>query len=76
LNRPRSISRRCREMEAPEDLSGLAGNGLREIAVKELKARWPRMDAVFYLLMRSGCSGRKSLPLCCILWWYDIWMVV
>ncbi len=34
------------EMEAPEGLHGLAG----EIAVRGLKARGPRMDAVFYLL--------------------------
>jgi tetratricopeptide (TPR) repeat protein len=38
------------EMEAPVDLRGLARNGLREIAARELKAKGPRMDAVFYLL--------------------------
>jgi hypothetical protein len=41
---------RCRRMEAPEDLRGLARNGLPEIAAMELKAKGPRMDAVFYLL--------------------------
>jgi hypothetical protein len=37
-------------MEAPEDLRGLARNGLREIVVRRLKARGPRVDAVFYLI--------------------------
>lgn len=32
------------EMEAPEDLHGLAGNGLREMTACELKARGPRKD--------------------------------
>jgi hypothetical protein len=32
------------------ELRALARNGLREIAVRELKARGPRVDAVFYLL--------------------------
>ena len=36
------------EMEAPEELRGLARNGLSKIAARELKARGPRMDAVFY----------------------------
>ena len=31
-------------MEAPESLRGLAGNGLREIAVRGLKARRLRLD--------------------------------
>jgi hypothetical protein len=49
------------EMEAPEDLRGLARNGLREMAARELKARGPRLDAVFYLLdaLRLFCG--KSL---------------
>ena len=38
------------EMEAPEELRVLARDGLRKIAARELKARGPRMDAVFYLL--------------------------
>jgi len=38
------------DMPAPEQLRSLAKNGLREIASRELKARGPRMDAVFYLL--------------------------
>jgi hypothetical protein len=33
-------------MPAPEELRALARNGLREIVVRELKARGPRMDAV------------------------------
>jgi hypothetical protein len=32
------------EMEAHEDLRGLAGNGLREMAACELKARGPKKD--------------------------------
>jgi len=36
-------------VEAPEDLRGPARNGLPEIAVRGLKARGLRMDAVFYL---------------------------
>jgi len=36
-------------MEAPEELRGLARDGLSKIAARELKARGPRMDAVFYL---------------------------
>ncbi len=43
------------EMEAPEDLRGLARNGLQEIAVHGLKARGgARMDAVFY---PAGCAA-------------------
>jgi hypothetical protein len=38
------------EMEAPEDLRGLARNGLREMAALEFKAMGPRIDAIFYLL--------------------------
>ena len=37
-------------MEAAEELRGLARDGLRKIAARELKARGPRMDAVFYQL--------------------------
>ena len=49
------------EMEAPESLRGLARNGLREIAVRGLKARGPRMDAVFYLLDAMRLFRSKSL---------------
>ena len=49
------------EMEAPEDLRRLARNGLREIAARELKARGPRMDAVFYLLDALRLFRGKSL---------------
>ena len=49
------------KMEAPEDLRGLARNGLREIAVRGLKARGPRMDAVFYLLDALRLFRGKSL---------------
>jgi len=38
------------DMPGPEQLRALAKNGLREIAVRGLKSRGPRMDAVFYLL--------------------------
>ncbi|MBN1236654.1 MAG: hypothetical protein JW999_11515 [Methanotrichaceae archaeon] len=48
-------------MEAPEELRALARNGLREIAVRELKARGPRMDAVFYLLDAMRQFAGKSL---------------
>ena len=37
-------------MEASEELCVLARDGLRRIAARELKARGPRMDAVFYQL--------------------------
>ena len=37
-------------LEAPEEMRVLARNGLREIAVRGLKARGPKMDVVFYLL--------------------------
>jgi len=49
------------DMPAPEDLRALARNGLREIAVRELKARGPRMDAVFYLLDAMRLFSGKSL---------------
>ena len=45
------------EMEAPEDLRGLARNGLREIAVRGLKSRgreWMRSSTCW---MRCGCSA-------------------
>ncbi|MFZ3051010.1 MAG: hypothetical protein WA106_09445 [Methanothrix sp.] len=37
------------EMEAPEDLRGLARNGLREMSALEFKVMGPRIDAIFYL---------------------------
>lgn len=48
-------------MEAPEDLRGLARKGLSMIAARELKARGPRLDAVFYLLDALGLFRGKSL---------------
>ena len=48
-------------MQAPEELRALARNGLREIAVRELKARGPRMDAVFYLLDAMRLFAGKTL---------------
>jgi tetratricopeptide (TPR) repeat protein len=49
-------------MEAPEELRVLARDGLRRIAARELKARGPRMDAVFYLLDAMRLFRGKSLP--------------
>jgi len=49
------------DMPAPEELRSLARNGLREIAVRELKARGPRMDAVFYLLDAMRLFAGKTL---------------
>ncbi len=51
-------------MEAPEELHGLARDGLRKIAARELNARGPRMDAVFYLRdpLRDRHAG-KGQPL-------------
>jgi len=49
------------DMQAPEELRALARNGLREIAVRELKARGPRMDAVFYLLDAMRLFSGKTL---------------
>ena len=49
------------EMEAPEELRSLARDGLRKIAARELKARGPRMDAVFYLLDAMRLFRGKSL---------------
>ena len=49
------------EMEAPEELHGLARDGLRRIAAREFKARGPRMDAVFYLLDAMRLFRGKSL---------------
>jgi hypothetical protein len=37
-------------MEAPEEVRGLARDGLGEIVVRDLKSRGPRREAVFYLL--------------------------
>ena len=48
-------------MEAPEELHVLARNRPREIAVRGLKARGPRMDAVFYLLDAMRLFRGKSL---------------
>ena len=48
-------------MEAPEELRGLARDGLSKIAARELKARGPRMDAVFYLLDAVRLFRGKSL---------------
>ena len=49
------------EMEVPEELRSLAGNGLREIAAREIKACGPRMDAVFYLLDAMRLFAGKTL---------------
>ena len=49
------------EMEAPEKLRGLARKRLSKIAARELKARGPRMDAVFYLLDALRLFRGKSL---------------
>lgn len=49
------------EMEAPEELRSLARDVLRKIAARELKARGPRMDAVFYLLDAMRLFRGKSL---------------
>jgi len=49
------------EMEAPESLRVLAMSGLRKIASRELKAKGPRMDAVFYLLDALRLFRGKSL---------------
>ena len=49
------------EMPAPEELRGLARNGLREFAVHGLMARGPRMDAVFHLLDALRLFSGKSL---------------
>jgi hypothetical protein len=48
-------------MEAPEELCGLARNGLRKIAAREFKSRGPRMDAVFFLLDAVRLFRGKSL---------------
>ena len=49
------------KMEAPEELRVLARDGLRKIAGRELKARGPRMDAVFYMLDALRLFRGKSL---------------
>ena len=46
---------------APEDRRALVRNGLREITARELKARGPRMDAVFYLLDAMRLFRGRSL---------------
>lgn len=48
-------------IEAPEELRSLARNGMRKIAVRWLKARGPRMDAVSYLLDAMRLFRDKSL---------------
>jgi hypothetical protein len=48
-------------LEAPEELRVLARDELRRIAARELKARGPRMDAVFYLLDAMRLFRGKSL---------------
>ena len=48
-------------MEVPEELRVLARDGLRKITARELKARGPRMDAVFYLLDAMRLFRGKSL---------------
>jgi tetratricopeptide (TPR) repeat protein len=45
------------EMEAPEELCGLARNGLSKIAARELQARGPRMDDS---LLSAGCHAALS----------------
>jgi hypothetical protein len=46
------------EMEAPEDLRGLARNGLREIAARELRARGGRGSMLSSTCrMPCGCSA-------------------
>ncbi|MDD1761063.1 MAG: hypothetical protein LUQ59_02425 [Methanothrix sp.] len=53
------MSDRCHEFRygySYLDLHGLARNGLREIAVRGVKARGLRMDAVFYPAGRCCCS--------------------
>jgi len=47
-------------MEAPESSRSLARNGLREIAVRGLKSRGLRMDAVFHLLDAMRPFSSKS----------------
>ncbi|MBN1236657.1 MAG: tetratricopeptide repeat protein [Methanotrichaceae archaeon] len=49
------------DMPAAEELRALARNGLREIAVRGLKSRGLRMDAVFYLLDAMRLFAGKSL---------------
>jgi len=46
------------ELEAPEELQGLARRG---IVARDLKARGPRMDAVIYLLDAMRLFRGKSL---------------
>jgi hypothetical protein len=49
------------DMQAPEELRGLARDGLRRIAVRGLKSRGPRVDAVFCLLDALRLFRGKSL---------------
>ena len=60
-SKQRGTKQAVRGMEAPEELRGLARDGLRRIAVRGLKARGPRMDAVFYLLDAMRLFREKSL---------------
>ena len=50
------------DMPAPEELRALARNGLREIAVRELKARGPRMYLVFYFIQLFPPDHRWRQP--------------
>jgi len=50
------------EMEAPEELRGLARKELSKIAAREFKARGQRIDAVFYLLDAMRLFHNKLLP--------------
>jgi hypothetical protein len=45
------------EMGAPEDLRGLARDGLREMAAREIKAKGPRKDRG---LLLAGCRAAVS----------------
>ncbi len=56
-----SFNQMVLEIEAPESLRVLAKSGLREIASRELKAKGPRVDAVFYLLSALRLFRGKSL---------------
>lgn len=53
-------------MPPPEELRALTRNGLREIAVSELKARGPRMDAALhsssYQLIRFDLNAGQLFP--------------
>jgi hypothetical protein len=47
-------------MQTPEELRALAKNGPAEIAVRELKARRPRVDAVVHLLDTYYASSLRQ----------------